>query len=207
MKDKNIISAIVGSVFFAIPYLTLSVPIIPSLAIGSAAFLAGELVLKSKDKDEITLQDLNKTIKQAELQNNHIKKMIPNICDQDLKQNLTEITINVKKIIDTIKKKPTKAESINNFFDYYLPVTIKIIDRYDNIENQCLEGEDSQDFQKKTKQIITEINKAFKTILNQLYTSDIVDTNAEMQVVSAMLKADGFNDKEINIKNKEDKNG
>ena len=41
MKNSEIISAIVGGTFFALPYLALSMPIIPSLAIGAAAFAAG----------------------------------------------------------------------------------------------------------------------------------------------------------------------
>ena len=44
MKNKEIASAAVGGLFFAVPYLVLSAPIIPSLLIGAAAFGAGELV-------------------------------------------------------------------------------------------------------------------------------------------------------------------
>ena len=40
MKHKEIISASLGGAFFAIPYLVLSVPILPSVAIASTAFVA-----------------------------------------------------------------------------------------------------------------------------------------------------------------------
>ena len=48
MKNKDIISAVIGSAFFAVPYLAFSTPLAPALAIGVAAFGAGELIL-SKD--------------------------------------------------------------------------------------------------------------------------------------------------------------
>ena len=54
MKNKDTISAIVGGAFFAIPYLALSLPILPSLAIGAGAFVAGELAFK-KDKAELKI--------------------------------------------------------------------------------------------------------------------------------------------------------
>ena len=47
MKNSEIVSAVVGGTFFAVPYLALGVTLGPSLAIGAAAFVAGELVFKS----------------------------------------------------------------------------------------------------------------------------------------------------------------
>ena len=44
MKNKEIVSAFLGSAFFAVPYLGLSVALGPSLLIGCAAFGASELM-------------------------------------------------------------------------------------------------------------------------------------------------------------------
>ena len=52
MKYKDVTSAIVGTTFFAIPYLLLSTTILPSLVIGAAAFGATELVLTGPTKEE-----------------------------------------------------------------------------------------------------------------------------------------------------------
>lgn len=48
------------------------------------------------------------------------------------------------------------------------------------------------------------VNKAFKNILNSLYQSEIIDMDAEMKVFSSMLTSDGFNNSELDIKDKED---
>ena len=47
MKNSEIASALVGGTFFAVPYLALSIPIVPSLVIGACAFAAGELVFRT----------------------------------------------------------------------------------------------------------------------------------------------------------------
>ena len=67
MKHKDTASALVGTAFFAIPYLALSVPVLPSLAIGAAAFCAGELVFtKSKNKGiRLAGIDFDKVIEEA----------------------------------------------------------------------------------------------------------------------------------------------
>ena len=51
MKGNATISAGIGGAFFAIPYLALSVPVLPSLAIGTAAFCAGELLFSKTDNE------------------------------------------------------------------------------------------------------------------------------------------------------------
>ena len=61
MKNKDIISAIIGSAFFAVPYLAFSTPLAPALAIGVAAFGAGELIL-SKD---IVIKGYTKPLKKV----------------------------------------------------------------------------------------------------------------------------------------------
>ena len=206
MKNKEAISAVIGSTFFAVPYLALSIPIIPSVAIGAAAFCAGELLLDKEEKK--TLKESNnalyQTLQSAKKQNNHILEMITAIEDEEIKKNLNEINDAVNKIIETIEKSPKKVKNIDNFFDYYLPVTVKIIDRYDEIENQNLSSTESKKFIRSTNKMVSDINLAFKKILNNLYQSEIIDTDAEMKVFNSMLKSEGFSDNELGSLNKEE---
>lgn len=202
MKNHDILSALTGGIFFAIPYLTLSVPVIPSLIIGASAFCAGELVFKKNEKEQTSQIDL---IKKAKEEDRHILAMIKEINDEEVKQTLREIHKSVFKIIRTIETKPHKIAGTNKFFDYYLPVVIKIIDQYDNIENQELSSKESEKFFASTKKMLQESNEAFKEILNNLYQKDIIETNVEMKVLNSMLKSDGLKNDEFDILDKENK--
>ena len=204
MKNKEIISATIGGCFFAIPYLALSAPILPSLLIGVAAFGAGELVL---GENKLTLKETNRglydKLKIATKQNKHILDMLPRLENENLRKLLHEIYDSVYKIIDTISKHPEKAKKVDNFFDYYLPITVILIDRYDEIENQKLSSKESEKFFDSTNKMIDEINRAYKKILSDLYRKDIVDMDAEMKVFDSLLKADGFNDSDLQVKKEE----
>ena len=205
MKNKEILSAVIGGAFFAVPYLVLSAPMVPSIIIGAAAFGAGELVL---GESKLTLKDtdpsLYKLLNTAKKQNKHILNMIPLLEDEEIKKQLNDINDSVTKIIDTISKNPSKLKQTNNFFDYYLPITIKLVDRYDEIENQKLSSSESKEFIKSTNKMIGEISKAYKKILDNLYRKEIVDMDVEMKVFNSLLKADGFNDAEFPIKKERD---
>jgi len=195
MKNKEIISAAIGSVFFAIPYLGLSVTLLPSLAIGCAAFGASELIFSDKKIPE-TLKDtdynLYKKVSVAKKQNKEILILIPKVEKEETRINLNEIHTTVNKIISVVEKKPKKAEKIDNFFDYYLPVLIKIVKRYDEIENQNLVSKEGKSFLTKADKMISETKTAFQTILSSLYQKDLIDADAEMKVYNLMLKADGI---------------
>ena len=135
MKNSEIVSAVVGGTFFAVPYLALAVPLAPSLAIGAAAFVAGELVfrtdyVKTLKETNISLYNI---LQNAKKDNKHISEMIPKIDDDGIKKDLKEINDTVDKIIKTIEKNPEKEKKLKNFFDYYLPVTVKLVDRFNEI--------------------------------------------------------------------------
>ena len=195
MKNKEVISAVLGSTFFAIPYLALSVTLFPSLVIGCAAFGASELMLsgiKGKDTLKNTDRPLYLKINTAKQQNKEISNLIPKVENSETRINLDEIKQTVKKIIEVIEKEPKKAKRIDNFFDYYLPVLVKIVNRYDEIENQRLVSTEGKDFMIKADKMIKDTNSSFKTILASLYQKDIMDADAEMKVYNMMLKADGI---------------
>ena len=92
---------------------------------------------------------------------------------------------------------PKKVEQTDNFFDYYLPITVKIVDRYDEIENQKLSSAESKKFFASTNKMVKEINRAYKKILDNLYKKELVDMDAEMKVFNSLLKADGYNEGDL----------
>lgn len=208
MKHKDTVSAVIGSMFFAVPYLALSLPVLPSLAIGVSAFCAGELVFSKTKNPSLKEANINayKALENAKKQNKHILEMKLCIDNEEIKMYLTQIHDSTAKIIKTVEKNPEKIKNIDNFFDYYLPITVRIIDRYDEIENQNLSSKDSKKFISSASDMLEAVSKAFKNILNNLYQSEIIDMDAEMKVFSSMLKADGFDDNGIEV-NKEDNNG
>lgn len=203
MKNKDITSAILGSTFFAIPYVGLSVAFAPSLVIGGCAFLASELMfsgIKTKEKLRNTNKSLYQKIIEARKEQKQIKTLIPKVENIETQKNLKEINETINKILEEVEKNPKKEKSLNNFFDYYLPVLIKITSRYDEIENTRLTSNDEKKFMTKAEKVIKDTNKAFKTILSNLYQKDIMDTDADMKVYELMMKADGIVEDNI-IKN------
>ena len=194
MKNKEIVSALMGSAFFAVPYLALSTALLPSLVIGGAAFAASELVLSGNTKE--ILKDKNRPlylkINTAKKQSKEILNLIPKVDNLDTRKNLNDIHSTVEEIIEVVENNPKKANKLDNFFDYYLPILNKIVNRYDEIENKNLNSSEGKSFMKKADKMISDTKDAFKTILSSLYKKDLIDIDADMKVYDLMLKADGI---------------
>ena len=194
MKKEYIFSAILGGTFFAVPYLALGVQLVPSLAISAVAYGAGTLIFKDRSKIDYSTKNTNlyEILKNAKSQTTQIFDISKQLEDR-------ELIANVQDICNTLSKNPGKLSQVNNFINYYLPVTIKILQRYDEIENQKLNSEESQKFMKSVRDMIAKIKEAFHEQLNNMYQAEIIDTDAELKVFEEMLKSDGFLG-DINIK-------
>ena len=118
--------------------------------------------------------------------------MMPKIENSNTRTNLKEISITVSKILEVVESNPKKGDKIDNFFDYYLPVLLKIVNKYDEIENKKLISKEGKNFMTKADKMIIETKEAFNTILSNLYEKDLIDADAEMKVYDLMLKADGI---------------
>lgn len=200
-KDKNgnsnkpIFSALIGGTFFAIPYLALNVSLLTSLGIAVIAYGAGNLLLSdssNKAKKSNSNESFYDLLNLAKKQNAKIYEVMKKIEDKELVRNINEIHDTAEKIIDEVSKNPSKLNKSQNFFNYYLPTTLKILITYDNIENQQIENDEISKIMENTKQMIIKINASLEIQLASLFQAEIIDTDAEIKVLDTMLKSDGY---------------
>ncbi len=207
MKKEYIYSCLLGGTFFAVPYLACGLAALPSAAIGVAAYGAGILIFRDKKKidisDNFEMEDriAIKKAKELTIKMQNISKQLES---PQLVQNVKSIVGTTNKIIETVEKKPEKIKKVRNFLNYYLPVTMKILERYDEIENQRLNTKDSKKFMSSVEDMIAKIKAAFEEQLSNIYQTEMVDTDAELKVFESMLKSDGFLDEiDFNIEKKD----
>lgn len=201
MKKGHIISAIVGGACFAVPFC-LEIATMPvSLLFGVLGYGAGTLMF-SDNNSNITVgnnnENLTDVLNNAKKMNSAILNMINKVEDDTLKQDIRAIYQTANKIINTVSKDNKKIRNVENFFTYYLPETLSLLKKYDEIENQRL-GKASEEFMKKTRDMVSKIKDAFNQQLAHLYQEDIIDTNAEMKVFDSMIKSDGYGDSDFKL--------
>ncbi len=201
MKNKEVISGILGGTFFATTYLAVGIPILPALIVGASAFLGSELLMSKTHVftfDKVNEDNVEEAMKDAKRKSKHILDMSSKTDDKEIQKHLKDISATTNKIIDTVLSNPKKIKQSEKFFTYYLPLTVEIINKYDEIENKKLSSKDVETFFEHACGSLKEINSSFKKILNNMYESDIENATADMKVLNNILKSDGISDIKIN---------
>lgn len=201
---KYVLSSVVGGGFFAASYLLLSLGFAPSLGAAVVAFGASSLIFKdSYNLDKLgkeNLEDYKKLVEVSQTDLVKLKKMQSKISDEKIGNNVSSIIKTSEKIIKVLLKKPEKISSASKFLNYYLPITVRILEKYEEIEDQNLTSNSSLEFTDRIRNLIVNIELAFENQLNNLYSSDLIDTNAEIKVFETVLKSDGLLGNNISIK-------
>ena len=204
MKKKYIYSGLLGGGFFAASYLLLSLGVVPSVLTSVVAFGAGSLIFKDDyNLDKLGLDNLESykmLLNESNKDIEQLKKIKDKINDEKILRNISSIINTTEKIIKVLNKKPDKISSATKFLNYYLPITIKILEKFDEIDDQNLTSKSSKEFLDRIRNLIVNIEIAFQNQLNTLYNNDLIDTNAEIKVFEAMLKSDGLLDNSISVK-------
>ncbi len=195
MDSKYVLSGMIGGVFFAVPYLALNVGVLPSLGVGALAFAASTLATKESNIDKLGKKNLGvykKLLEDSSMYIRDLKRVTNMVSDVQIKKDITEITKISEKIINRLAKTPEKISQATNFLNYYLPITLKIMRKYEEIEDENLTSKEVKEFKNRISNLIINIKNAFNMQLNNLYSTDMIDIDAEMKVFEKVLKSDGL---------------
>ena len=147
--------------------------------------------------EEREFKDLNERIGLYFIE---LKLLSDSIGDAFISSELHEIENLLKKIQvqlneDTQKSKSNKAEQLSQFFDYYMPTTIKILNSYRRIEKQNLTGENATETKKRVEESLPFIKKAFEKELDNIFSDEMLDITTDIDVLESMLSKDGLMEK------------
>lgn len=204
MKLSYLLSIIVGISSFCLLYLGLDLNIIFSIVVSLIAYYAATMIFKEKDELQMDIsQDLvkyEKLITDARANIRRLELLKEKIENTTLRDDITYVCDISDRILKSLKENPKKTGQVRKFIDYYLPFTLNILTQYNKIEDQELTSVESKEFMDKVEMMIGRVKEACEIQLNNMYESDLLNTNADIKVFETMLKTDGLVDDNMNIK-------
>lgn len=120
-----------------------------------------------------------------------ISRLNDNIPDEEISNGLYE-TYSLLKQINTLEQRfPDSKDKLKKLYDYYLPILIRILTQYDNL--QAAKTDPSyEDTKQKLIRTIKLINDAMKTIISSLTDQDFINLAADISTLEAVLQKDGL---------------
>ena len=136
-------------------------------------------------------------IRKAREQLLELRRLTMRIKNRGVHSKANEICGVADKIIQTLKQKPDKINSVRQFLNYYLPTLGEIISKYKRIEESGVPLEETTE---KVQSYLNDIKRAMDKQYESLFADDILDMSVEMEAMKMAVKRDGLiSDEEVEV--------
>ncbi|MGI6013421.1 MAG: 5-bromo-4-chloroindolyl phosphate hydrolysis family protein [Oscillospiraceae bacterium] len=102
------------------------------------------------------------------------------------------------KIVEDAKEDPDDIPQIKRFMSYYLPTTIKLLNTYDRMGSQGIEGTNISGTMTRIEDMLDTAIVAYKKQLDALFANQALDIETDIDVMNAMLAREGLGGKQAN---------
>lgn len=150
--------------------------------------------------------ELDKMIDACDKAIAEMKRLDDNIADEKISAQIVRLGTLTEKILGQVKADPAKLPQIRKFMNYYVPTTLKLLNAYDRMGAQGVEGENISGTMARVEQMMGTIVIAFEKQLDSLFGSEALDISTDITVLDNMMAREGLSDDPIHRSQEAEKN-
>ena len=145
-------------------------------------------------------KDVQSTLKVGRDYIKEIKSVKNELYREEISMKLDKLSNVSEEILKQIEKNPKKVEEVNKFINHYLPITLKLINSYEELNSRALQGENIQKAKIEIEESIDLINKAFENLLDDLFEDIRLDISTDISVLKTLFKQEGLDEEDFKNK-------
>lgn len=156
--------------------------------------------IKEDIKEENEDTEKTEVAKVIELRNKYISEISSAnhaIKGKEISFKLDKLQYIVTEIFNYVESNTEKLQHVQRFINHYLPITIKLVNSYKELDNQIIEGENIKRAKEEIEQSLDLINKAFEKLLDELFADVVVDVSSDISVLKTLFSQEGLTEDEI----------
>lgn len=123
-----------------------------------------------------------------------MNRLNDNIADPDISLRISRLTELTDRIFAHVTANPHKLPRARKFVNYYVPTTIKLLNAYDRMGSQGIEGENIGGTMRKIEDMLDTIVTAYEKQLDALFSEEAMDISADITVLEGMIEREGFSE-------------
>lgn len=126
-----------------------------------------------------------------------MKRLDDNIADPTISAQIVRLQELSGKIFAQVEQNPEKLPQIRRFMNYYLPTTLKLLNAYDRMSSQGVEGQNISGTMERVESMMSNIVTAFERQLDSLFGDQALDISTDITVLENMMAREGLSDDPI----------
>lgn len=191
LQKRYIYSSLLASLGFIILYLILDFNILLALGLTLVIYIAGIFIFKEKDVREYDPDDLNR----YHFQTSKLMSYKDRIKNKEISKIIEKISNISVKTLSALTQKPKKVTQVYNFYDYYMGLLLKLVEKYQYLESKKELSEVEKKFLNDTENYLKNIEIQFQKQLDNMYKTESIDVQREIKLFENICHIEGL-DKE-----------
>lgn len=122
----------------------------------------------------------------------HLREANAALTNAEITRQLDRMEHAGAKIFEALERTPRQAMQVRKFMNYYLPVTVKLLEQYRLLEETGLSGDHISKSKTAVENSLSMIADAFEKQLDNLYKDTQLDISSDIQVLETMMAAEGL---------------
>ena len=115
----------------------------------------------------------------------------------EISEKISRMELIVQKIFDRARKQPQILPDLQKLMDYYLPMTVKLLNAYADMDAQPIQGENIQTAKREIEQSLDTLNQAYEKLFDSVFMETALDVSSDISVLHTMLAQEGLTEDEL----------
>ena len=121
---------------------------------------------------------------------------------EEISAKIYRMEMIVRKIFERAEAHPEIVPDLKKMMDYYLPMTVKLLNAYADMDAQPIQGETIQSSKREIEATLDTLNLAFEKLMDDLFKDTAMDVSSDISVLHTLLAQEGLTEDEFTkIKN------
>ena len=112
----------------------------------------------------------------------------------EISAKISRMELIVEKIFERAQKHPEIIPDLKKMMNYYLPMTVKLLDAYEEMDRMPVQGENIQSSKKEIEDTLDTLNQAFEKLLDYVFQDTAWDVSSDISVLHTLLAQEGLTD-------------
>lgn len=112
----------------------------------------------------------------------------------EISEKISRMERIIQRIFRRAETNPEVVPDLKKLMNYYLPMTVKLLDAYADMDAQPVQGDTITNAKKEIEETLDTLNLAFEKLLDALFQDTALDVSSDISVLQTLLAQEGLVD-------------
>lgn len=149
---------------------------------------------EEKASEETYPPEIQALLNEGGMAISEMRRIRASVKDEAMREKIDKLMTVTGKIFDDLKDDPDDLPAIRRFSSYFLPATIKLLNAYDRMYAQGIQGQNISSSMSRISDILDTTIEAYERQLDALFGNQALDIETDISVLETMLKKEGLSE-------------